>query len=160
MLVRPAAPAFAAVAVCASLLVTGCSAGGSDGATGERAYYGCLEENGVVLEKRDDGVLRVDKDKGKNDGAAYAAAQAKCADLLTSASPTASASPPSAAFMDHAKKFSACVRANGYPRYPDPDPATGEVKVPAEEEATYKTPEFAAVVTKCSTDPGDGIVGG
>jgi hypothetical protein len=164
MLVRPAAPRFAAVALFASVLVTGCSGAGSSEAkeekspppsAEERAYYGCLEENGVVLEERDDGALRVDKDKNKE--AAQAAAQTKCANLLPS---DASAAPAPAAFVAKAMKFSACVRENGFPKYPDPDPKTGQVELGAGEESAYKTSEFRVAADKCSSDSGGGISGG
>ncbi|MER7957464.1 hypothetical protein [Streptomyces sp. NPDC096030] len=156
MSVRPGAFACAA-AVLASLLVTGCSGGDPAEATGERAYYDCLEENGVALEKRDDGVVRVDKGQ---DAASQTAAEATCAHLLTRATPTAAGSPPPADFLRTAREFSSCVRQNGYPAYPDPDPATGEVVLAPEERATYQTPEFRSVVATCAPDTGSGIVGG
>ncbi|MFD3945591.1 hypothetical protein [Streptomyces sp. NPDC058579] len=156
MSVRPAALGLAA-ALLVSLFVTGCSGGDPVEPTGERAYYNCLEENGVVLEKRDDGVPRVDKDQN---AAAQAGAEAKCANLLAAATPTAAASPPPAAFLKAARQFSSCVRQNGFPAYPDPDPATGEVALTPEERAAFTTPEFRSVVTKCAPDTGSGVVGG
>jgi hypothetical protein len=161
MLVRPATPRFAAVALFTSVLVTGCSGGGSSEAkeevspppsAEERAYYGCLEENGIALEERDDGRLRVDKDKVEE--APHAAAQAKCANLLPGDAPAA---PAPAAFVAKTMKFSACVRENGFPEYPDPDPGTGQVDVGADEESAYTTPEFRAAADMCSSDSGDGL---
>ncbi|MBD0717934.1 hypothetical protein BU196_29315 [Streptomyces sp. CBMA370] len=46
--------------------------------------------------------------------------------------------------------FSTCVRKNGFPEYPDPDPATGERKLTDEEKAKYHTTEFQAVALKCT----------
>lgn len=155
MPVRTAALACAAVALLASALVTGC-AGGSAAPTGakspppsaqELAYYRCLEANGVTLEKRDDGQLRVDKDRF--DAAVEARAAATCVDQLP---PSVSAAPAPAEFLAKAKKFSACVRENGFPAYPDPDPTTAQVELTAEEQPAYGTPEFQLTAKKCSPE--------
>ncbi|MFJ6480959.1 MULTISPECIES: hypothetical protein [unclassified Streptomyces] len=163
MLVRPAVPGFVAAALLASALVTGCS-GGSGQASDtkspppsaqEQAYYRCLEANGVTLEKRDDGQLRVDKDK--YDAAVETKAQAKCADLLPGRE---AAAPAPADAVAKAKKFSACVRENGFPNYPDPDPKTAVVELTAEEQPTYATATFQLAARKCSSDASGGAVGG
>ncbi|MER6976958.1 hypothetical protein [Streptomyces carpinensis] len=82
MPVRRAVPKIAAVALFTTLLVTGCSGSGLSVAkqekspppsAQERAYYKCLEKNGLTLETRDDGQLRVDKDK--NDDASMVSAE-------------------------------------------------------------------------------------
>ncbi|MGW1158179.1 hypothetical protein ACWD5Q_17685 [Streptomyces sp. NPDC002513] len=164
MLVRPAAPRYAAALLFASLLVTGCSGSGAPEAgdtkspapsSQERAYYGCLEKHGVVLEKRDDGQLRVDKDK--NEDTSLTGAEAKCADLLPD---HVSASPAPSEAVAAARNFSACVRKNGFPDYPDPDPKSGQVDLPADQAKTYKTPKFLAISEKCSPGSGGGIAGG
>ncbi len=154
MPVRPAALACAAVALLASALVSGCSGGSAEPksvkspppSAQELAYYRCLEANGVTLEKRDDGQLRVDKDKF--DAAVETEAAAKCVDKLP---PAASATPAPAEFLAKAKNFSACVRENGFPAYPDPDPTTAQAELTAEEQTTYGTPEFQLAAKKCSS---------
>ncbi|MER5205076.1 hypothetical protein [Streptomyces sp. NPDC002825] len=168
MLVRPAASGLAALALCAAALITGCSGGGSTEAnagqpssasTAEQGYYRCLEENGLVLEKRDDGQLRVDKDK--NEPATMKDAQAKCADKLPAPTPTSTSTVP-ADFLAKEKELSACIRKNGFSEYPDPDPSTGEVKLTDDEKAKYHTPEFRAARAKCAPAAGatGDIVGG
>ncbi|GGJ43157.1 hypothetical protein GCM10010121_062960 [Streptomyces brasiliensis] len=115
----------------------------------EQAYYRCLEENGVVLEKRDDGQLRADKDVDQ--AATESSAQQKCVDLLPDPVP---ASPAPAEAVAAAQKFSACVRENGFPGYPDPDPKSGQVEWSGSEGKAYKTDEFVAVAEKCSSGAG------
>uniref|UniRef100_A0AAU2JU96 Lipoprotein n=1 Tax=Streptomyces sp. NBC_00049 TaxID=2903617 RepID=A0AAU2JU96_9ACTN len=163
MLIRPAVPGFVAAALLASALVSGCS-GGSGEATDtkspppsakEQAYYRCLESNGVTLEKRDDGQLRVDKDK--YDAAVEAKAQTKCVDLLPGQE---SAAPAPAEVVVKAMKFSACVRENGFSDYPDPDPKTAKVELTADQQPKYATPAFQAAAQKCSSGSSGGVVGG
>ena len=169
---RPAVPRFAAAALLTSLLVslagTGCSVSGAGAGAGlteekspapseqERAYYDCLAENGVVLENRDDGLLRVDKDH--NADAALVGAQGECVALLPDEAPP---SPAPAALLAKAKRFSACVRENGFPEYPDADPTTGEADPADDRAAPYRTTEFVTTAEKCSSgDAGDDIAGG
>ncbi|MFF2779538.1 hypothetical protein ACFVU3_32150 [Streptomyces sp. NPDC058052] len=161
MLVRPAVSGLAAMALCAAALLTGCSGGAPAEAVGteEEGYYRCLEANGLVLEKRDDGQLRVDKDA--NELAAMTEAEAKCRDKLPTGAPRSTATVP-AAFLAKSQKLSACVRENGYPEYPDPDPATGEANLTNEQKAQYHTPEFQAAWAKCAGAEGatGDVVGG
>ncbi|WP_326588978.1 hypothetical protein [Streptomyces sp. NBC_01294] len=155
MFVRPAALGSAAVALLASALVSGCSGGSAEPTSAkspppsaqEVAYYRCLEANGVILEKRDDGRLRVDKDRFDADVETKAAA--KCVDQLP---PEQAAAPAPAEFLAKARKLSACVRENGFPGYPDPDPKTAQVELTAEQQPTYRTPEFQAAAKKCSSE--------
>ncbi|MFF9122308.1 hypothetical protein ACF09J_03160 [Streptomyces sp. NPDC014889] len=121
----------------------------------ELAFYRCLEKQGVVLEKRDDDLLRVDKDR--NDQKTQTRAEAKCADLLPD--PVTAAPAPSEAVAS-AQAFSACVRKNGFPDYPDPDPKSGQVDLPGDQAEAYRTPEFLAAAKKCSPGSGGGIAGG
>ncbi|MDX3539970.1 hypothetical protein PV721_37785 [Streptomyces sp. MB09-01] len=154
MHVRPATHALTAVALLACALVSGCSQGSAEAkavqtpppSAQEVAYYRCLETNGVPLEKRDDGQLRVDKDK--NDAAVEAAAEAKCADRLLS--PQAPRQAP-AEFVAKAKMVSACIRENGYPDYPDPDPVTADVHLNPAQRTAYEATKFQATAAKCSS---------
>jgi len=91
----------------------------------ELAYYRCLEEHGVPLADREDGQLRVDKEKVVE--AVELKAQKACIDSLPG-QPTSI----SKESLERERKFAACVRKNGFPAYPDPDPTTGEV-APTEE---------------------------
>ncbi|MFJ5896636.1 hypothetical protein ACIQFZ_14405 [Streptomyces sp. NPDC093064] len=104
-----------------------------------------MEKNGLALEARNDGRLRVDKDQ--NDDASMGSAEAKCVDLLPD---VASAAPAPGAFVAKVRKFSACVRENGFSEYPDPDPTTGDVDVSGHQAEKFKTPEFALTAKKCS----------
>ncbi|MFJ7270545.1 hypothetical protein ACIQV3_28570 [Streptomyces sp. NPDC099050] len=163
MLVRPAVPGFAAVALLASVLVSGCSGGSAEPkdrkspppAAAELAYYRCLESNGVLLEKRDDDQLRVDKDKF--DEAVNAAASEKCAPLLPGKE---SVPPPTAEQLAKVKKFSACIRGKGFPDYPDPNPATGQVELTQDQHSKFGTMTFKVTAENCSSDASGGIAGG
>ena len=53
----------------------------------DRAYYGCLEKHGVVMERRDDGKLRVDKDGNKDE--VLLSAEKQCASLVPDREPVA-----------------------------------------------------------------------
>lgn len=91
----------------------------------ERAYYSCLEKHGVILDHRDDG-QKVDKDKTVGD--VQVKAQEKCADKV----PDPGAQPVDKKILESERKFSVCMRENGFPGYPDPDPSTGEIVPTAE----------------------------
>lgn len=154
----------AAAIVVSVFLATGCSgqdatsakASSQPSATGtiapvssaDRAYYGCLEDQGVVMESRDDGQLRVDKDRNKDE--ALVTAEKQCASLAPDPEPAA------AEDLATAKKFSACMREKGIKDYPDPDPETGEIRYGAE--AAHKgDPDFVSAAQACNT--GSGPVG-
>ncbi|GGL13810.1 hypothetical protein [Streptomyces flaveus] len=143
----------AAVLALAALL-TGCGSGdepkdsASPGMSGEqKAYYTCLQDQGVALEDRDDGQLRVDKDK--YDATVAGKAERACADLL----PDGVTAVDSETLASE-RKFAACVRENGFPAYPDPDPTTGESK-PSKDltrAIEQQDPDYLAARDKC--EPG------
>lgn len=149
MAVRPARRLAAASALTVTLLVGGCSsepaATGPDSAATEEnstaqpaddasappkdaaawvAYYECLSEQGLVLEDRDDGKYRLDKDQ--NSDAEIKAGEKQCADLQPEQQPVSDAT------LEKARAFSACMRENGVPDFPDPNPTTGDLDVDAE----------------------------
>lgn len=163
MLVRPAVPGFAAVALLASVLVSGCSGGFTEATDSkspppdraELAYYRCLESNGVLLEKRDDDQLRVDKDKF--DEAVNAAASETCKHMQPGVQ---SAQPPTAEQLAKLKAFSVCIRGKGFPDYPDPNPATGQVDLTPDQQTKFGTMTFKVTAEGCSSDAGGGAVGG
>ncbi|MFJ2739493.1 hypothetical protein ACIO3O_07475 [Streptomyces sp. NPDC087440] len=161
MPIRPVAvPGIGVAMLLVSLAVSGCSGGTAQAApgksappsAGEVAYYRCLEKRGVLLEKRDDGQLRVDKDAF--DEKVHTSAEAKCANLL----PADDAAPPAQVPADFAAKltrFSACARAHGYPAYPDPNPTTGEYDLTAAEKQTYSSAEFKRAMTEQCSEAAD-----
>ncbi|TPQ23774.1 hypothetical protein [Streptomyces sporangiiformans] len=113
----------------------------------QKAYYSCLKDHGVALEDRDDGQLRVDKDK--YDATVSTKAERACADLLPDG--------PAAVgkeILASERRFAACVRENGFPAYPDPDPKTGEPKPSKEltQAIEQQDPDYLAARKKC--EPG------
>lgn len=75
----------------------------------DRAYYGCLEKNGVKIETTPDGELRVVKTGA--DEATLTKAEAECAGLL----PDVPKDTGEAAKADPA--FAACMKAEGFAEY-------------------------------------------
>ncbi|MFI7388353.1 hypothetical protein [Streptomyces sp. NPDC049813] len=152
-------------ALLAAALLAGCGGaekGGADGADGgttdgaksaadakpsaasaaDRAYYGCLEKNGVTIETTADGELRVAKTGG--DQSVLTKAEAKCADLLPAHDTTADEGDPAKA--DPA--FGACMKAEGFTTYDRSKSGDNDALV--------------AALKKCSAGKGadDVVVGG
>lgn len=163
MLVRPAVPGFAAVALLASVLVSGCSGNSAEPkeskspppSAQEVAFYRCLESHGVLLEKRDDDQLRVDKDKF--DEAVNIAADAACKHLQPGHE---SVPPPSPEQLAKVKKFSVCMRGKGFADYPDPNPATGQVELTPDQQSKFGTTTFRVTAEGCASDASGGMAGG
>ncbi|GAA3069619.1 hypothetical protein GCM10017562_40630 [Streptomyces roseofulvus] len=156
----PSSVRAAAVACVLAAFAVGCSgdstpsaAGSASGGPQDVGYYRCLEDQGVVLEKRDDAQLRVDKDAAAKDPEGMARAEAACKDLLP---PRRDAVPP-AERLAKAREFSACVRGKGFADYPDPDPETGDVPLPPGIEGTDM--ERLRVAERACA-PGDGTDNG
>jgi len=163
----PAVARAAASVLLLSLAAVGCSQGTQDDATGsstpktdgsasaaqeqvseaDRAYYGCLEDAGLVLQTTGEGQLRLDKDK--NSAAAVTEAETKCADLQ----PAPGEVTVSAEDLAAAQELSDCVQGKGIKDYPDPDPKTGELPITDELAAEIKSdPDILAALAECTPD--------
>lgn len=161
MAVRPVQRLAAAPVIALTLLLAGCSsepAGPDAGASAQpdpststppanaaewTAYYGCLEDEGLVLQKRDDGKSRLNKEVNSDEE--IKAAEKKCAALLPDPRPVADAA------LQESRELSACMRENGFPDYPDPDPQTGDVELSQEAMEKFKhDPDALAARKKCT----------
>ncbi|MEU0742510.1 hypothetical protein [Streptomyces sp. NPDC006134] len=121
------------------------------------AYFGCLEQHGVTLERRDDGQLRVDKDATAKDPDSLTRAEAACKDRV----PPRRDEKPSAKTLAASKAFSACMRRQGFADYPDPDPETGDTRLPASVQSKGMD-RLRAAQRSCAPGAGSdsGVLGG
>jgi hypothetical protein len=87
----------------------------------EQAYGDCLREAGVTMLPDVDGHPQMDKEATPE--STVEAAMEECRLLAPSAT---AGEAISAADLEQRRLFSSCVRDNGVPDYPDPDPQTGE----------------------------------
>lgn len=140
------------LAALAALALTGC-AGGTEpaapaasrpvpAAPAEAAYvpfYDCLAEQGLKLVETEGGGRRVDKDA--NSEKAQREADKACRSLMPAELPVDQAQ------LKRDRAVSECVRRNGFPDYPDPDPTTG--RLPESEAVKYDT-GLHEVLRKCA----------
>ncbi|MFD3662246.1 hypothetical protein ACFWVF_16835 [Streptomyces sp. NPDC058659] len=90
-------------------------------------FYDCLAEQGLKLVDTEGGARRVDKDA--NSEKAQREADKACRSLMPAELPVDQAQ------LKRDKAVSECVRRNGFPDYPDPDPKTG--RLPESEAVKY-----------------------
>ncbi|MFI9744596.1 hypothetical protein [Streptomyces sp. NPDC052494] len=141
---------LAAPLLLAALALAGCGGGGGtepptarpDPTSAVEAafapFYDCLAEQGLKLEETESGARRVDKDA--NSEKAQREADQACKSLMPSELPVDQAQ------LKRDKAVSECVRRNGYPDYPDPDPKTG--RLPESEALKYDT-KLPETLRKC-----------
>lgn len=95
-----------------------------------RAYAKCMRENGVDMpDPNGDGVISAPALKvGSPESKKAEAAAEKCRTLLPAGG---GAEPPkmSPEDLEKMRALSRCMRENGVPSYPDPDPETGAVSL-------------------------------
>jgi hypothetical protein len=139
------------------LLLAACGqnseAGGSpaDEAEAGRAYAQCMRDNGVpdFPDPDANGQLRGPAHE-QQDNPKFRAAQEKCRDLA----PGGEHQRSDPASVEQMRKFSQCMRDNGLPDYPDPDP-DGRVRGPGHEQ--QDNPKFRAAMEACRQQlPGGG----
>ncbi|MGH8983086.1 MAG: hypothetical protein ACRDY6_04330 [Acidimicrobiia bacterium] len=153
-----AAPILAAV----TLLGAACASSPSNEAasSGDRdqaiAYAQCMRENGVAdfpdpdANGRFTGIGHEQRDDPK-----FRAAQEACRDLAPGGEHENLGDP---AFVEQMREFSQCMRENGLPDFPDPDP-DGRLRGAGHEERN--DPQYQAALETCRTKlPGGGEHGG
>ncbi|WP_329621798.1 hypothetical protein OG357_16105 [Streptomyces sp. NBC_01255] len=139
---------LAAPLILAALALTGCGGDAEPAASRpvptssiEAAYdplYDCLAEQGLKLVDTEGGARRVDKDA--NTVEAQLAAEKACKSRIPAEPPLDQAQ------LKKDKAVSECVRRNGFPDYPDPDPKTG--RLPESKEVKY-APGLPEILRKC-----------
>jgi hypothetical protein len=154
---RPARRLVPALLVVALLVLAACGqhAGGGaarvDEAEAGRAYAQCIRDNGVpdFPDPDPDGQLRGPAHEQEGNPK-FRAAQEKCRDLA----PGGKHQRSDPATVEQMRKFSQCMRDNGLPDYPDPDP-DGRVRGPGHEQ--QDDPKFRAAMEACRQQlPGGG----
>ncbi|MCO8273987.1 hypothetical protein M1L60_25640 [Actinoplanes sp. TRM 88003] len=141
-----------------TLALTGCSQAGNGAAPSPsastadeksqlRAYAKCMRANGVDMpDPNGNGVLGAPAMKaGSPELKTMEKADEKCRDLI----PAGAAGEPqkvSAEDLEKARALSKCMRENGLPDFPDPDPETGAVAL---SEKTVDVKKMAAAGEKC-----------
>jgi len=112
-----------------------------------RAYAKCMRENGVDMpDPNGDGVLGAPAMKvGSPEAKKMEAASEKCRTLLPAG---AGGEPPkmSPEDIEKARAQSKCMRENGLPDYPDPDPETGAVAL---SESSVNVEAMSKAAEKC-----------
>jgi hypothetical protein len=139
------------------LLLAACGhngeAGGSpvDEAEAGRTYAQCMRDNGVpdFPDPDANGQLRGPGHE-QQDNPTFRVAMEKCRDLA----PGGEHQRSDPASVEQMRKFSQCMRDNGLPDYPDPDP-DGRVRGPGHEQ--QDNPTFRAAMETCRQKlPGGG----
>jgi hypothetical protein len=173
---RPARPLRAAVvaslvAGLAAALLVGCGgeaeppsvvsvggptthARGADPAEQAARYRDCLLAEGVTLldHPTEEGLPQVDKERTTVE--VLAAAQEACRALVPTGGDLVKPAPED---VEARRRYAACLRENGVPDYPDPDPVTGEPRIPdALAERMKRDPAMAAAARECERQGGPG----
>ena len=149
-----------AVLVMPLLLLAACSQSSKNGGTSAappdrveaaRAYAQCIRDNGVpdFPDPDPDGQLRGPAHEKQN-GPKFKAAQEKCRNLA----PGGEHERSDPATVEQMRKFSQCMRDNGLPDFPDPDP-DGRLRGQGHEQ--QDNPTYRAAMEACRQKlPGGG----
>jgi hypothetical protein len=154
--------AAAPIAAALVLVVAACGSSSSNGAapSGDRsqaiAYSQCMRKNGVPDFPDPDasGRFRGVGHEAQGDPK-FQAAQEACRDLAPGGEHERLGDP---AFVEQMREFSQCMRENGLPDFPDPDP-DGRLRGPGHEQ--QNDPQYQAAFEACRGKlPGGGEHGG
>ncbi|MFB6620205.1 hypothetical protein ACFCV9_39315 [Streptomyces sp. NPDC056367] len=103
-------------------------------------FFQCLVEKGLPVRGSADGIPLVDWDNA--DPAKAKDAKAACDSRLP-------VHPLDPAVLAQAQQFTACMRAEGFADFPDPDPRTGDHEGAIEGLGLKESPEGFAALKKC-----------
>ncbi|MBW6433762.1 hypothetical protein KZ829_08395 [Actinoplanes hulinensis] len=112
-----------------------------DAAAQGRRFAQCMRENGVDMEDPGpDGMMR-GLEVTKANEAKLTAASAKCREFLPNGG-----EPEKMSAEDVAKRreYAECLRENGVPEFPDPDPETGEFRIDKDKDDVFDKLDAAA----------------
>ncbi|GAA0800498.1 hypothetical protein [Spirilliplanes yamanashiensis] len=124
----------------------------ADEAEQRRQFTRCMRDNGVDIEDAEDGRIAVraaepgsgGKPGGKPGGKVEAAME-KCRSLLPNGGVPPELSPED---VEKMRAMARCMRANGVPGFPDPDPATGVLRFGEDGDADPEAMRRAAEACK------------
>jgi hypothetical protein len=94
-----------------------------------REYAKCMRANGVDMPDPSDGKVEIRASGGRAGEDKMKAAEAKCRHLMPNGGKPPKADPEQMAKM---REESKCMRENGVPGFPDPDPTTGGIQIKGE----------------------------
>jgi hypothetical protein len=155
-----------ALALLVVTIAAGCGGGSSnDDDTGSPSaasdskparYSECMRKNGVPeFPDPVDGRLMLKAQKGSGldpSSPEFQQAQQACRSLAPSGN--AKGGPQSAEVQEQAQRFSACMRENGVPDFPDPDVSGGGIKITG---VNPESPQFQSALEACrDLQPGGG----
>lgn len=123
-------------------------------------WAACMRARGVVMKESSEGVPEVDKEKTSIEK--VMSATEKCRTLQPAASAPPRLSPED---IDKRGEYAACLRENGLPAYPDPDPQTGESELSEDLARRIKTDPKARKALEACRDllprsGGGSVIGG
>jgi hypothetical protein len=119
-----------------------------DAAAQGRKFAQCMREQGVEMpDPGPDGMVPLDVDQGNQDK--VTAASRKCREFLPNGGEPAKMS---AADIAKRRDFAACIRKNGLPDFPDPDPETGDFSVSKDKASVLD--KLEGVAPKCQSGGG------
>lgn len=108
------------------------------------AFAKCMRENGVDMPDPEPGEPQRIELKGKR--SKIDKAMAECRELL----PNGGEFKPSQADMEAMREHAKCMRENGVPEFPDPDPNGGGIRIQRGQDGMDpEDPEFQAAMEKC-----------
>lgn len=121
----------------------------SGGGTGQEQvlrFAQCMRQHGIdVPDPKSDGGVDITLPKGTDPHKADAATQ-QCKHYLPNGG---QAQKPSPQMLEQQRKLAACMRANGVPKFPDPD-ANGSISIKGGPGLDPTSAEFKAAEKKCS----------
>jgi hypothetical protein len=120
-------------------------------------YRDCLTENGVTLleEPTEEGLPQVDKERTPLD--TVSSATEACRAQLPSGGEVTQPDPDEIATR---QRYAECMRENGIPAYPDPDPRTGDPRISEELDRQLKNdPKLPAAQEACQAELGGSPAG-
>ncbi|CAL9426960.1 hypothetical protein [Streptomyces sp. enrichment culture] len=108
-------------------------------------WAACMRGQGVVMKENSEGVAEVDKEKTSIEK--IESGTEKCRSLQPAASAPPRLAPED---LDRRGAYAACLRENGLPAYPDPDPETGESQLSEDLARRIKTdPQAQKALEAC-----------
>jgi hypothetical protein len=148
-----------AQACLAVVMLSACSASGDDASPGDdlleqrrqqqEVFFRCLEEQGIPMERGEDGYLRV-VESGST-AAERQAANEVCGELIHFPPDDPPTEEEQAKTLAMAQLKSACMRAEGIIDYPDPDPRTLQPELSREQMERYRSdPDYARAESHCT----------
>lgn len=116
-----------------------------------RKFAECMRENGIDMPDPEPGERPRMQVRG--DRAEMEKAMDACRELL----PNGGDFTPSAEQLESMREMAKCMRANGVPEFPDPDPNGGGIRIGQDSGIDPDDPDFKAAQEKCNDKMPEGM---